>query len=298
MRKAGKMVAAGFTGRAGRWWLGVLMVIGVAVAAGMAGMMTARADTPPGYEPAGPGDIYLALGDSLTTGTEEDKNNDGEPGYPTIISATLRTKYPDLAMHLLGKDGESSSTMISGGQLDAAVAYIADQRAIGKQVGLVTLSIGGNDMISILPQPLGESANGEAILRTFESNLATILDQLLAALEDDAGVRQGDLILMDYYNPYPGQPIPPPDGENLTDIWVPRFNTVITQTAAARGLPVANVHDRFAAAGEDEQLLFVDFDTMNYDYHPTLAGHEAIANRFIGASSYPLHRLCLPMVRR
>jgi len=296
------MSARGFTRRLVGWWVGVMVVV---ILVGVAGVVPAQADIPPGYTPVGPGDIYLALGDSLTTGTESNENNDGEPGYPAIIEEALKAQYPDITMHLLGKDGESTSTMLeSGGQLDQAVAYIAEQRAAGKQVGLVTLSIGGNDMLSILPAGvggIGQGADGNVALQTFETNFAIILDRLLEALEDEQGTRQGDLILMDYYNPYPGQAIPPPDGEALTDIWVPQFNTVITQTATTtRNVPVANVYARFATAGEDEQLLFVNLGSVppNFDYHPTLAGHEAIAKRFIAASSYFSQKTFLPLVQR
>lgn len=62
----------------------------------------------------------------------------------------------------------------------------------------------------------------------------------------------------------------------------------------------ANVHARFATAGEDEHLLFVNLDSVppNFDYHPTLAGHEAITKRFIAASSYFSQKTFLPLVQR
>lgn len=241
------------------------------------------AAVPAGYTPVGPGDIYLALGDSLTTGTEAPENNDGLPGYPATIYADLQERSPDLKYHNLGKDGETSTTMLNG-QLAAAVAYINEQRENGQRVGLVTLSIGGNDMIRILPPvaPGGNSEDGEVVLAEFEANFQTILDQLVAALTVD-GERQGDLLVMDYYNPYPGLPIPP-SNEKLTDIWVPRFNEVIKTEAAKRGIPVAEVATAFE--GNESEYLFVDLIANDYDYHPTAAGHRAIADEFLAVSGY------------
>lgn len=80
----------------------------------------------------------------------------------------------------------------------------------------------------------------------------------------------------------------------LVGWWVGVLVTIILVGVAG------NVHARFATAGEDEHLLFVNLDSVppNFDYHPTLAGHEAIAKRFIAASSYFSQKTFLPLVQR
>ncbi|NJN67529.1 MAG: hypothetical protein HC884_12860 [Chloroflexaceae bacterium] len=250
---------------------------------------------PPGYVPLGPGDCYLALGDSLVTGTEADANNDGQPGYPAWLYEGLQAQYPDLSDHNLGKDGETSSSMISGGQLTQAEAFIASQRDTGQRVGLLTLSIGGNDMVPILRDP---SVDGEAILETFRANLDTILTRLLVAMTTD-GLRQGDILLMNYYNPYPGLNNPL-TGEPVSDTWVPRFNAIIAEAATAYGLPVAGMVEAFS--GNEGELLYVNQDIYtnpyllsealnpnfegDLDYHPRPAGHALMAAVFQTLSRY------------
>jgi lysophospholipase L1-like esterase len=250
---------------------------------------------PPGSVPLGPGDSYLALGDSLVTGTEAAANDDDQPGYPAWLSEELQGLYPNLSYHNLGKDGETSSSMISEGQLAEAEAFIASQRDAGQRVGLITLSIGGNDMVPVL---YDSSLDGEAILETFRSNLDTILARLLAAMTVD-GLRQGDILLMDYYNPYPGL-TNPVTGEPVSDTWVPQFNAIIDDAAATYGLPVAGMAEAFS--GNEGDLLYVNQDIYtnpyllsealnpnferDLDYHPRPAGHALMADVFRTLSRY------------
>ncbi len=243
------------------------------------------ADNPP----AGPGDSYLALGDSLATGTEAPGNNDDQPGYPALVAEQLLATYPGLTVENLGRDGETSSTLLSDGQLAAAEAFIASEQAAGRCVGLVTLGIGGNDAITIL---LDSSVDGAVVLERFEQNLDSVLNRLQAALSAYDTTCQSDLVLMDYYNPFPGLEFP--GRGKLADTWMPAFNTVISTTAAAYGVPVAPVAVAFA--GNESTLTYVNPEIYtnpalfgnqnNLDYHPRPAGHAAIARQLLAASGY------------
>lgn len=246
---------------------------------------------PPGYAPRGLGTTYLALGDSLVTGTEETGNNDNLPGYPDILFSYLRTIKPDLGLVKLGRDGETSTTMITttstitGNQLDIAVNFIKSERAAGRRVGLVTLDIGGNDLIDVL---LNNSLDPNIVLAKYRQNLSTILDRLLDALTVN-NVRDGDLLLMDYYNPYPGLKQKFPTIVD-PDVYVPVLNGIIKEAAATRGLPVTEVFSAFA--GKEAEYIYVqrpyaDFPVPKaYDYHPRPAGHRAIASSFLSVSGY------------
>lgn len=291
------------------WYRRLLVALALLLFACFAAL-PARASVPPAYQPVGPGDVYLALGDSLVTGTEHPLNNDGLPGYPEQILQTLQTSYPDLTLAKLGRDGETSISMVaSGGQLEQAVAFIASERAAGRRVGLVTLSIGGNDMVAILPPPGGVGADGAQMLALFTANLNTIVSQLVTALTDENEERQGDLIMMDYYNPYPSLPMSP-TMEALTDIWTPQFNTVIHQTAASYGVAVTEVYTPFIQT-EVGELTFVNpaiytnptlilTDTSAFDYHPNQDGHTEIADLFVTTSGYlsDTHQLFIPLLVR
>lgn len=266
----------------------------------------AGAADPPVYTPIGPGDTYLALGDSLATGYEV--VDDGTPGYPSYLLERLRQVQPTIALTNLGNtqvtvngasSGETSSTFRQpGGQLDEAVAFIAAERAAGRRVSPVTLSIGGNDAVGvILP---GSTTTITDALSTYRTNLELILDTLLASLTEN-GQRTGDLVLTTYYNPYPGLKAAAPSFVPLNadpDQDVPRFNQIIFEEAAARGIPVADAYSAFL--GREPQLTFVRFPynffgsvEQNFDFHPREAGHRVLADGFAQATGYPIR---LPLV--
>ncbi len=261
-------------------------------------MRLTRATVPKPYNPVSVGTTYLALGNSLTTGTEADANNDELPGYPANIYYDLQRKYPNLAYENLGKDGETSTSMINDGQLEQAEAFIANEIANGRRVSPVTLSIGGNDVVSILLNQMSD-AEGEQALETFKTNLDTILDRLLTALTDVYDKPQGNLIIMDYYNPYPGLQHPLTN-EPLMDEWAEKFNAAIKEAAAKHNIPVAEVAQAFS--GNEADLLFVNQEIyenpflliessnpsfeQDLDYHPRAAGHQVIADQFIAVSGY------------
>lgn len=268
--------------------------------------------TPPGYSPRGLGTTYLALGDSLTLGSEAALNSDNTPGYPDTLYAYLRPLSPALTYKNLGRDGETSTSMITAtgtltiSQLTQAENFIRAERAAGRRVGLVTLDIGGNDFINILFNPF---ANPELVLANYRKNLTTIVDRLLAALSDGSGARDGDLVLADYYNPYPGLSQKFPSAPS-PDLYVPRINAIVKEIAAARGLPVAEVYSAFN--GREAQLVYVQRDPatgtyydigdpndpvtqQRFDYHPRPLGHQQIAAALLNISGYK-QRLWLPLV--
>ena len=280
----------------------------IALATALLATSPARAAEPPAYTPLGPGDTYLALGDSLAVGVEEPTNDDSLPGYPSLLYAQLRQSFPALRYENRGVSGETSQTFIDGGQLSSAVSFIQSERAAGRRVGLVTLDIGGNDMVGVF---LGSNLTVTETFSLYRSNLETILDQLLAALTVN-GQRNGDLLLMNYYNPYPDLTIvdtPPlidlPPGQQpiVTNTEVPKFNQLIAEVAAARGLPVYNAFSAFG--GRQASLLFVrypyvfiPFSQANFDYHPRQAGHQLLASGFASISGYQLNRLYTPLISR
>lgn len=259
----------------------------------------ARANAPLAA-PVGPGDVYLALGDSLSTGDEAPANNDDPPdgtqdGYPSYLYPALQALKPGLAIKNLGVSGETSSSMRTpGGQLDQALAFIGEQRAAGKVVSPVTLDIGGNDAIDVLLP--GSTTTLTASLALYRANLEVILDSLLGALTTN-GVRTGDLLLMNYYNPYPGLKQHFFYGPLLRanpDTDLPKYNQIIAEEAAERGLPVFDAYSAFK--GREPELIFVNYAyppvftpeqaAAVLDYHPREAGHRLLAQGFYATSGY------------
>jgi len=260
--------------------LALLAVLAVALAAAS----PARANT---AAPAlAAGEIYLALGDSLSTGEEAAGNNDGLPGYPAALNNLLQSTTP-LTYTVQAVNGETTTGMLApGGQLDRATAYIAQRRAAGERVGLITLSVGGNDIVNVLRGDGGTITSTLALMR---ANLSTILDRLIAATTAD-GQREARILVQNYYNPYPGQTIRdfppfvdlPPDQEPIvTDRDLPKFNRVLLEVALQRCVAVV---DAFSIVrGNEGQYLYVNPSPpfppseADLDYHPRPAGHAALA---------------------
>lgn len=231
-------------------------------------------------------DIYLALGDSLTTGAEATANNDDKPGYPAYLNGLIEATTP-ISDTLLGvSQGETSSRFLEpGGQLADALTYINQQRAAGRKIGLITLSIGGNDVIDVLR---GGSLTVTETLTLLETNLDSILSQLAAASLVN-GRRETQVLLMNYYNPYPGLVIGPPlvtlpPGQEpiVTDRDLPKFNQVLA-SVAARYCDAVTVVDAFRVIqGNETAYIFANPSAFppseaTLDYHPREAGHQALA---------------------
>jgi len=159
----------------------------------------------------GPKAYYLALGDSLAFGYQPNLNWDD--GYTRSFSRDLAPRamrsYTDLAC-----PGESTGTMISGGcpyallhqslysgsQLQAAVNYLHQHAG---QVSPVTLDIGVNDLIPDLnAAQCAVNSKWQSDLAQLESNLKNVILPRLVAAMTVNGQITGDLILLNYYDPY------------------------------------------------------------------------------------------------
>ena len=135
---------------------------------------------------------YLAFGDSLAVGVGATRPD--ATGYVARLhrelsepGAAIRTT----ALRTLAIGGETSTSMIAGGQLAAAVDAIA---GADPPVALATLDIGGNDLLRLLgtqacdADPLGaECLQLLAVtLAEFDANFQRILNELRNALDEDA----------------------------------------------------------------------------------------------------------------
>ena len=199
----------------------------------------------------GPKDYYLALGDSLAYGYQP--NYDWSHGYADYWYGDLRSRgtsnYTNYAC-----PGETSTTFINGGcpyffirhayypgsQLAAAVSFI---KAHPGQVSPVSLDIGANDVLRDLdPATCTVNSRWSADLARLDTNLTqVILPQLVAALGGNGGRRTGDLVMMNYYNPY----------QNLcpnTGPYVSTLNAHLAVDAAAFYVPIVNVYAAFGGS--------------------------------------------------
>ncbi|MDA8356683.1 MAG: putative Ig domain-containing protein [Actinomycetota bacterium] len=157
--------------------------------------LTAVPATPeaPGHQP-----IYLALGDSAPMW-------DGTASYPDLITTHYQTSVPGLRLVNLSQSGATTTSMLqsyftSTSQLQRAELYL---RAYRGSVALVTIDIGGNDVLPCTSGILSGTGTTTGCLATVESRMIANLHTILTGLRQAAGpgVR---IVGMTYYNPFLG----------------------------------------------------------------------------------------------
>ena len=157
---------------------------------------------------AGPG-AYIALGDSLSEGVGASAR--GQSDFVSLVANRLPGEFELLN---LGESGDTSADLIEHGHLDQAVGEIEQRRGDDdpdNDVKLVTLEIGGNDLLNIffdlvlpgtcpsLKEALAEQACVESLrsaLDEYSPNLAAAIDRLQEADPDLP------IALMTLYNPF------------------------------------------------------------------------------------------------
>jgi lysophospholipase L1-like esterase len=92
---------------------------------------------------------------------------------------------------------------------------------------------------------------------------------------------------MDIYNPYVASDMQA-GIFNITEPYLDEVNNYIHSTAAAAGIPVANVHQAFNGADgtTDPQTLGI---IAADGFHPNDAGHKVIAEQLRALGYAPLH---------
>lgn len=248
----------------------------------------------PTAKPATPA-VYLSLGDSLAVGVG------AIPGPGTDVAGGLAvppTSYAGRIWHVLhgeagrvdqlvslGRGGETTTSFIGNGQLAAAQQEIAK----ASDVRMITLSLGGNDFLSLIsgvcanPQTAVCLAAIQGALTTAAANYPIIVGSLVAAASQDAG--GAEIVVTTVYNPFSGtdsiyeQPVDRVllGADGVVDCAATAnplnvgLNDIITCTAQSAGVKVADVYPLFQ--GKGATLTHI----MESDIHPTDAGYAAIA---------------------
>ncbi len=203
---------------------------------------------------------YLALGDSLGVGFGA--SDPATTGYVPLFRDFLESERgldTDLFLNNLSIGGATSSSLISQ-QLSAAVAELEDRNGDKKSkndVEVVTVDIGGNDVLALIQSPLCVPAPtagcfvlaGE-ILTTFADNFDSILDELRTAAGPDT-----TMLVMTYYNSLVADGCPlnalAPLGDVVLEgeplLGLPDgLNDLIRAIAAAHGAEVADTFGRLS----------------------------------------------------
>ncbi len=197
---------------------------------------------------------YLALGDSLATGFAAGPGQ----GYVDLLEAHYQAENPNLVEVDFGCSSETTQTMLDGGicsfgglsQEDAAVAFL---NAHPGQVALVTIDIGGNDIVFCSDPTCFANA-----LTTMDANVATILSRLRAAAGPDV-----PFYGMTYFDPLLGNWLDGTSGQALADATVPlldELNAHLVTDYSAVGAPSADVAGAFAS--DDFTLVDTPWGTI------------------------------------
>lgn len=190
---------------------------------------------------------YMALGDSLTAGYGAIPATQGYV-YLLYQSGVFDT-VPNTTLCNAGVPGATSQDVLE---------YQVPQAIERFRPTVITITIGGNDLLSILT-----GSNPSQVIGAFKENLTQILTLLRVGLPD-AKIYINNL--------YAIPEIP------ASEIIVPFFNKVLTQVADDFGVPVADVYGAFQ--GREGLLLIERRGAAPDQVHPTNAGYRAMAEAF------------------
>jgi lysophospholipase L1-like esterase len=237
---------------------------------------------------------YMALGDSLSFGYQP--NLDFSSGFADDIFNDLHQAGVTGVVNYACV-GESTETMVHGGctgrfahhgsysgpQLQAAIDFLKQEVNQG-HVSPITLEIGSNDVIDDWdPATCTAGPRVDADLAQMDANLTqVILPQLLAALKSRTNANNGDLHLLNYYNPYAKQC---PDSPHF----VHTLNDHLAADAAQLKVPVVDVYTKFGGdtGTADNICEYTWICSQFHDIHPTNKGYQAIAQAVETALALP-----------
>ena len=241
-----------------------------------------------------PPGTYLALGDSLAAGVGATRPE--QTGYVATLARSLAgpDATPPVAQHQnLAISGETSDSMMSGGQLSRALAEIA--RA-DPPISLVTLDIGGNDLLALLrtsecsTDPQGEACLAllDETLEVFEENFRRIVDAIGGALRDAGS--EAPLAVMTYYNPFSGTGV---QFEGAGELALVGADGRVDCDARTGEAPMDGINDIIVCAGRELGAIPVDvhpaftgrgFELTHIgfqDVHANDRGYAVIADVFV-----------------
>ena len=254
------------------------------------------------------GSYYVAIGDSfsygyLTPSTPADPQCRATtaPGFVCVFYRYLKRISPGVQLRNFSEPGADSCVLVQGhrcydptpraSELDAALAFI---RAHPGGVSPITVTIGGNDLLSLvwaaLSDPAGTARRLPGVLTNYRSNLDTILSRLRGAAPD------AQIIVTTQPNSLGGLGTPPlpPGFPALAKNALGALNSVIKQEAPKYRAVVADSAAAFNAnPGGAVALTYVPISALSGDpfqinIHPTAEGYAVYARAVIAASGYTL----------
>ncbi|MHB8171936.1 MAG: GDSL-type esterase/lipase family protein [Thermincolia bacterium] len=208
---------------------------------------------------------YLALGDSLTVGyqspQETMKAGNSAKKFVDIYFDRIKPYFNNLEKMNHGKIGISSS------QLRKDVLDNRDLREKIKQASVITVTIGGNDL---LKQGLEIVLTGkEAQVEKSREQMAKNLTETLVEIRK---LTKAPVYVSDIYNPFN----PKRWQHKKLEPWVQKFNRTIYDIAWEQKVKVAPVYETFQGHEIKKKESFIGHDAL----HPNDNGYTAISEAF------------------
>jgi lysophospholipase L1-like esterase len=235
---------------------------------------------------------YLALGDSYAAGVGA--SDPAATGYAALVAQALLGRRRAAAVNLAQPGATSADFVgdfVARGRRGAGSSQLAQAVRLlaGGRFDVVTLQIGGNDVLRLLGpgQPCAgaalESAACGAAARAAEAQVATNLVLILDALAR-AAPPGAQLVVLTYPNPFGGQRDPIDLAIRAVDAGIVGAVTTATKTpspAAAHRVTLTAVDVYPLFVGRVATLTHIT-DTPP-DVHPTDAGHRVLAQAVLAA---------------
>jgi lysophospholipase L1-like esterase len=187
-------------------------------------------------------EYYLALGDSVPVWN-------GNNSYPYLIASNYSSTNPGLQVVDMACSSETTGTMLANSLCAPAPQHSQQQEAVAflqahqGQVALITIDIGGNDL---LPCVNGLTVDLGCIQQA-ESTMVQNLDTILNGLRQAAGPTV-PIVGMNYYDPFLGDWLAGGSTQveaNLSVSLVTNLNTLLAGAYQQIGAPVADVASAF-----------------------------------------------------
>ncbi|EAC2130644.1 hypothetical protein DYZ55_01319 [Listeria monocytogenes] len=201
----------------------------------------------------------VAMGDSLTEGVG-DENKDG--GYVGIIPKKLEEE-PNVPSVKTSNYGVSGNKIT---QLEKRLKTNKDFQEDVKNANVITITIGGNDVMAILQSRL-LNVNVDDFTKAnkeFQQELETLLKDIRSYNKDAA------IFLMGIYNPYTTYFSDIKQFDEIISDWNKASKKTIQQDSNAYFVPIAKVLEDRNADNKDKpnSLLSDDY------FHPNHTGYE------------------------
>lgn len=216
---------------------------------------------------------YVALGDSLAANVGVDQARDGYVSrfHRQIVAADGST----LGLRNFGRSGETSGTLISGGQLQQALDFIDSF-----PVEVMTVDIGANDLLGHLGSAeCAESANDPACVQRIEASLLTYRTNLDLIFRELTGAApRATVVFLLTYNPFSF-------GFNVvgleqdTDAIITRLHDVAVEVALVHGVLIADGFTPMqGTAGATTHMA-----EAPPDIHPRAIGYDILTGALVEA---------------